>query len=635
MSEQNFRIVTYGELAEGFDRQSIEAALAKLCKYSPERLSKVFSGEKFVFKSNVDSDTAKRYQRALGQTGIICHVEAMPATAPKQKASTPKLASKPSRRKLKLFLFALVALLLILLISASFLWRGLHRPLPAEVTIAEDALFDGNLLAIGHIDVEKLVFLDRFWMGELDPNALPLDNKQLGLLSKLFSGPARLKENVRQVVFSMSGASSERPGGAVLLASGAFEAQPLLSVLGESYQLEEVAASRWRLSSKDNPEAELPCENKMQPKEALDNLFVQISPEWLMLYRDPVQGDRIWQRLSSNQAAEQDVEEWRRYRRDKLFSFMAIAPVQASEALGGLSGMVAKKAASDAPELTAAAVGVDVAVFRVGLTANLRLLSQDEVWNSNVESEIATALKELMRDSRSVSPVLSDLISQIVVARDSKGIDVYVPLDPQLLDDLDQVGQDVFSHLFSSGMSDDEVVEEGIDKNPPDYSPEGLTRLAPYEPQGHETSLLFHEKSFAVDLRTIRFDKEGVLQLVLEGKVGFSKGGEGMSKRGGEFSFSVASVKDANGQELLRDERCMSRSELGGRSPNLDAETRDHHFGDSSSVEKYVRLKPDVTAEQIAAIEGELSFSGPARVRKFEAVLRAGEVIEHAGMRFY
>jgi len=50
---------------------------------------------------------------------------------------------------------------------------------------------------------------------------------------------------------------------------------------------------------------------------------------------------------------------------------------------------------------------------------------------------------------------------------------------------------------------------------------------------------------------------------------------------------------------------------------------------------KHVRLQPDISVEQIQKITGEISFSLPTRIRKFPVPLKAGEAVEHGGLRFY
>jgi len=78
MKQASFRIVTRGELLYGFDREEVSANLHKLCRYRPETLERVFSGEPFIFKANLDKSAAERYKAALDRTGINCRLVLMP-----------------------------------------------------------------------------------------------------------------------------------------------------------------------------------------------------------------------------------------------------------------------------------------------------------------------------------------------------------------------------------------------------------------------------------------------------------------------------------------------------------------------------------------------------------------------------
>lgn len=102
-----------------------------------------------------------------------------------------------------------------------------------------------------------------------------------------------------------------------------------------------------------------------------------------------------------------------------------------------------------------------------------------------------------------------------------------------------------------------------------------------------------------------------------------------------KLSLSVTSVQDPPGRELLADERCLSRNDLTGRSPNHLPEDNTQHQQDHAWVWKHLRLKPGSKVNDIAHIDGQLRFSIPTRVQRHPVRLRAGEVIETAGLRFY
>lgn len=82
MTDQRLQIVTFGRLQAGFDRETVAANIARLCKYDARGLARVFSGQRFVFKEGVDRPTAERYLKVLQQTGIVCRVEPQAAPAP-------------------------------------------------------------------------------------------------------------------------------------------------------------------------------------------------------------------------------------------------------------------------------------------------------------------------------------------------------------------------------------------------------------------------------------------------------------------------------------------------------------------------------------------------------------------------
>jgi hypothetical protein len=146
---------------------------------------------------------------------------------------------------------------------------------------------------------------------------------------------------------------------------------------------------------------------------------------------------------------------------------------------------------------------------------------------------------------------------------------------------------------------------------------------------------LFSRGAFAADFKSIQPNKEGLLEIWLEGKVGLPEHKDRRFNDIGTLSMSVSSVQDATGKELLRDELGLGRNELMGRSPNHEEEINANHHQDHGWVWKHVRLIPDVSVEQIARIKGELSFILPSQVSRIEVPLKAGEAVEHAGLRFY
>ena len=146
-----YRIITTGEISSGTTKKEVEENLAQLCKYDQTKLEKVFSGTKFIFKSNIDLDVARRYKNALDKTGIVCHIEPLPILpsasnetwpAPAQttiasqerknlgreRGDSPEITNPSSKR-----VYVLLAILVILAVSG-WVFYSLPKHYQYEVT---------------------------------------------------------------------------------------------------------------------------------------------------------------------------------------------------------------------------------------------------------------------------------------------------------------------------------------------------------------------------------------------------------------------------------------------------------------------------------------------------------------------
>ena len=642
-----YQLICLGRLRRGVQEEESVAQIMRITKLSEEQVRQLLLiGKAKKLTSSPDKAKLDELYRALKNAGLEVEIRQwVEKGGQSQKNSDSSRAmaeaTQPQPNGYSGRRWAAISLLLLFIFSvgaAGYVWHWLHRSLPTEVTVAENALFDGNLVAIALVDVEKLVALERYWFGGIDVNALPVDEEKKGLLEELFSGPAGFKDNLRQVVFSVNLDPGEKIGKSVMLLSGQFNAEALMGSLNSVYTLEKISKSRWSVIKKEQPQSDTVCKKDEQKNSKPKTLYLQISPEWVMLFDDQAHGDNIWGRLRSSSDAEQDAGHWRQFRQGQLLSFMAIAPAQAGMAVGGMPGMMAHGVATETPQVTAVAAAVGVEPLKGGLNANFHLVSDDVAWNGATESKIRQKLEQMEQDSRSVSPTLAGLVSRVVVTSQASAVDIDVSLDSQLLNDAGQIVQEGFGSLFSVGMSGGGsaggVPQESINNAPSQYVNLDLSQLPALKLNEHQTPL-FSQDPFAVDLMSIGLNNEGLLELWLEGKVGLPDNKDRRFDGIGELSLSVSSVQDAVGQEMLRDELCLNRNDLFGKSPNHEIETNANHHQNHGWVWKHVRLMPHVTIEQIARIKGQLGFSVPTRVRKFNVPLRAGEVIEHAGVRFY
>ena len=95
MSEQLFDVVFFGILQAGKDKETVMQNMATLFKSETSKLAPYFAGGRKVLKSEVNADTAEKYQAALENVGMVIKLEpcittqsAVTATRPEAEQST-------------------------------------------------------------------------------------------------------------------------------------------------------------------------------------------------------------------------------------------------------------------------------------------------------------------------------------------------------------------------------------------------------------------------------------------------------------------------------------------------------------------------------------------------------------------
>ena len=72
--EKQYDVVFEGHLVEGADPGVVRDNVAALFKTAPGKLDKLFSGKRFVIKSRVGEQTARKYQQAMRKAGALCNI---------------------------------------------------------------------------------------------------------------------------------------------------------------------------------------------------------------------------------------------------------------------------------------------------------------------------------------------------------------------------------------------------------------------------------------------------------------------------------------------------------------------------------------------------------------------------------
>ena len=94
----------------------------------------------------------------------------------------------------------LIAVFLIVILSAIAVHFWLHREPPDSVITAENAVATKGLVAIGYFNNDLLTTILDYARGEKDPSPLSMPGMDEGLWDDLYSGSVNLKENLDHIV---------------------------------------------------------------------------------------------------------------------------------------------------------------------------------------------------------------------------------------------------------------------------------------------------------------------------------------------------------------------------------------------------------------------------------------------------
>lgn len=94
--DQQFDVLFRGDIVPGQSLPAVKSALAQLFKATDDRIDAMFSGKPVVIKSNVDEETAKRYQALMKKSGAVAQVRPSQAASSNNK---PSVKNKPANDK--------------------------------------------------------------------------------------------------------------------------------------------------------------------------------------------------------------------------------------------------------------------------------------------------------------------------------------------------------------------------------------------------------------------------------------------------------------------------------------------------------------------------------------------------------
>jgi hypothetical protein len=104
MASQLYQIVFSGELADGYEADTVKQNMSRLFNADPKVVDTLFSGRPLVIKQGIDYEAAIKYMSVLASAGGISNMQPMPAaeTGPAQQTTDRRQEARrlqPNRRK--------------------------------------------------------------------------------------------------------------------------------------------------------------------------------------------------------------------------------------------------------------------------------------------------------------------------------------------------------------------------------------------------------------------------------------------------------------------------------------------------------------------------------------------------------
>ena len=531
---------------------------------------------------------------------------------------------------MKKTIYVLTALCFVVLATLASLHYWLNSPPPATVNQAEDALAREGVIILAHINNQRInQIIDT--VGS-DPQSLDLPVLQNNLFSALYYGESHFKKNLQQLVYSVN--LADTPSFNLIL-QGQFDWLSIQNDIANYWQIQPLTENSYLLTEREIDDGVFVCPDEKE-KQVKQQFYLHFSVDNLVISNDEKELASITQRLSTKQSAEIDLTAWRHYRDSHLASAALFVPEKADKATSGFTRMMVKSVVNDNKEIASLYAGISLNLMQRRININSQV-NADLKWVIKAQQATEQYIATMQQEVAGTSPTLAALINNFSVAAQQNSLIVNLALKEQ---DIAKLG-DVFGELLSSVFSitrpeqEEELAEQSIEESPWDYKlNDQLAHLTHFQTHEFFGKPTFVDGPLAISLESVSIDqKTGLLMLNFESGINMPNIDGYWSDSKLKYSLTINSVSDINGNEMLRDERCLK--DLGYSDGNEKAATHMSVNNNIGSLTKSVRLKPDSDFNQVANIKGTLDFSMPTSVKTVELELKKGASYEQHGVRVF
>ncbi len=526
------------------------------------------------------------------------------------------------------------------------------KPVPPEALAAEAALALPGAVGFMHFNVRQAVEAERIFLGEEDRDALLDPFAAQGDMLQILLREGIEPRDVLDHVFGVAVLEEDTVGTAAVLL-GNFPEDRIRDALAESHRIEPV---RWG-------ETEALLLTRQDPDSCLDVApFAMVLTAQRILFGDPGVVQRLVPRFATAADPEMELEAWRNYRKDKVFSLALFVPPKdvLARIEDPMTRMVTRGMENNMAPVEAVYFGSAIEAVPPALMFDLRIDTQDSNWVAVMESGYQSWREELDQEAAKSLPSVALIMDRLSVVAKGTRLQASARLDRSVLQDVGRLPMELVQALFA-GFGSKSATEEPISPEQEKTVPQDKVAqfsaavshggLKPFDPevaQNFEADVT--SGPFGVRLEAARLSEpkgeENPPELV---ELEFSVSSSGIPNIGavgsgfagsseGRGRIFVSRIANSDGENLLRDEPCgPNRNSLGGALSTASGGV----FVDNEFVwvpvlkgTRGFRLKPGAALTDITRIEGSIRLNLPTATRtlRLTAPLE-GQVVEVAGMR--
>jgi hypothetical protein len=532
----------------------------------------------------------------------------------------------------------IVVLVLLTACISAIVWMNLqwNKPSAPAILQVESALNEQTTLAFGFIDFEQVNPL------LADDNAISgLLNEQPSWVQSLYN--EQLSSQLKQAIFALSVSESKDEDTSkpeytnYSILHGQFNVEAILNLMEQGFEITELSSNLYQMTKKLDltqiiPTACFEKEKARIEQNSTQELFIATSEKWI------VQADRadaasdMLSKLNnaSQESGNRLALPWQSFKLGKIAAFAVFNPEQSADSVSGMRSILVSSLQSEYSEVNALYTGASIDYLNQALQLDVQLNASDS-WAKANESLLKQTLLTQIERSVLYSKELAAWFERVQVSSVKEALKIQLDVKQENIDRVPDIALEIISTMFLPNLfSDDEdTEEESIDDDSWDFSQNQLLKTElPFLKSEYSSLPKWVKGSFALNLGSISFNEEQkTIELYLSAYMQMAKLENSWFDSEAELQLSDIKILDAQGNDLIRDERCIEGIWFGNQSITKGRGSDEH-----ISLGKHVRLNPTAKLADIERIQGQLDFTAPVDVMELPIEFKVGAVASAYGI---